>query len=197
MFFKKNLLTLCIASALAVSLSACGSSSSSSSGDNSGGNSGGNTGGSTSGVVFDQAAPTVIKSGGVAESPKGAKAPTADVEPSSADELVIQYFDETLTEADNINLWTWEKDCSSALPAPTGSWDQGGHPAVEFNEYGPVFRIKVTKPDADGCSGYIVRRGTGDDKLTDGDGLLSWTAADRSIGIAKGKLTSPVPLLTI
>ena len=85
MFFKKNLLTLCIASALAVSLSACGS------------------GGETSGVAFDQSAATVIKSGGVAESPKGVKAPTADVEPSSADELVIQYFDETLTEADNIN----------------------------------------------------------------------------------------------
>ena len=185
MFFKKNLLTLCIASALAVSLSACGSSSSSSSSSN-----GGNTGGETSGVAFDQSAATVIKSGGVAESPKGVKAPTSDPEPSSADELVIQYFDETLTEADNINLWTWEKDCSSALPAPTGSWDQGGHPAVEFNEYGPVFRIKVTKPDADGCSGYIVRRGTGDDKLTAGDGLLSWTAADRSIGIAKGKLES-------
>lgn len=182
MFFKKNLLTLCIASALAVSLSACGSSSSS--------NSGGNSGEESSGVAFDQNAATVIKSGGVAESPKGVKAPTTDPEPSSADELVIQYFDETLTKADNINLWTWASDCASSLPNPTGSWNQGGHAAVEFNEYGPVFKIKVTDPDADGCSGYIVRKGTGDDKLTVGDGLLSWTVDDRSIGIAKGKLVS-------
>ena len=64
----------------------------------------------------------MIKSGGVAESPKGVKAPTSDPEPSSADELVIQYFDETLTEADNINLWTWAGSCDSALPAPAGGW---------------------------------------------------------------------------
>lgn len=179
----KKLALLTMPGIVAMSLMACGGGSS--------GSSGGDTPSS-----YDTTKPSLFATGGGDPvTPSGVTAPTAD-NAEVAGYLVVQYLDDNYSskgskasEYSTLNLHLWDDGCAAGINAHA-EWNDTSITPTSQNEYGVIWNLPLTKEDADGCMGIIVRD-KDIEKLGIGDDMkLKWTADDHTVTIGTKKKES-------